>query len=249
MINNTERLNEAELIEFYKNLRAFETDYDRSQGGLRYVAALWLLAGFGALAYALFFLPREYGTNGYIEGLAAAWLCLFGIFLLWILDQILYQSLLHSVFTFGLYIEFRDARLPGLRRALYLRHKNVSMFMSLYYILPVGVLSAVIYLIYFSIEVPNLSPANSHYAINQMFLHYLDSWILLTTILIDVVMISYAGFAVITDYPNRSWKIYPDEFFSWLKKDIGRSTEPTARAPDDPEEARASQSDDGPPAR
>lgn len=126
----------------YTHLRAFEADYDRSQGQIRQAASVWVLAGFAALGYVLSHpLPIQNGLTQPLFGAIVCWGSAFGLITLWIIDQRVYQRLLHSVFVQGLFLEWKsqssDHPLPLIRTKIYSDTLNISFKLSLFYIAPV----------------------------------------------------------------------------------------------------------------
>ena len=125
-----------EDLEKYKHVRVFETDYDRAQGEIRRAATLWVLAGFAAISFT-FFSP-EVGTTipRSLLGVLITWSSVFGVLLLWYVDQRVYQKLLHSAFVYGMYLEYIDAANPQIRTMMYNSNFNVSTRLSYFYIIP-----------------------------------------------------------------------------------------------------------------
>jgi hypothetical protein len=66
------------------------------------------------------------------------WSASFGLFVLWICDQLVYQTLLHSVFVHGLFVEWSNPSLPQIRTKIYSDNLNVSFKLSLLYIMPMA---------------------------------------------------------------------------------------------------------------
>jgi hypothetical protein len=87
------------------------------KGQCRALASTWLLATFGALGFILSStlstaVPRE--VIALALGIAGA----IGIFLLWILDLLVYHRLLDASFTEALKLEARFPQLPQVRRCM-----------------------------------------------------------------------------------------------------------------------------------
>jgi hypothetical protein len=122
------------ITEEYKHLRAFESDFDRAQGQVRQAASVWILTGFAAFAYVLSVQNLPNGLPPAVLGVLVSWASTFGVMILWIIDQLVYQKLLHSVFVHGLYLEWRDRSLPRIRTKAYCDNLNVSFKLSLFYV-------------------------------------------------------------------------------------------------------------------
>ena len=126
----------------YGQLRTFESDFDRAQLEMRRTAALWVLAAFSALAYLLMAIARVSSEGesvgidvaaGPFLGVTVCWLAILGLFVLWYVDQRVYQRMLNSVFVYGLCVEWCDSRLPQVRTQMYFSSLNISINLSRYY--------------------------------------------------------------------------------------------------------------------
>lgn len=130
----------TDAAENYEQLRSYESDFDRSQGAIRRAASVWILAAFGALAYALSLATTQGPAPlpaGFV-GVLISWAAAFGIGTLWFIDQMVYQKLLHSVFVQGLFMEWRDKQLPPIRTKMFFDNLNVSGKLSLFYLTPIS---------------------------------------------------------------------------------------------------------------
>jgi hypothetical protein len=68
-------------------------------------------------------------------------LAVFGIAILWTVDQRVYQKLLHAAFVYGLAVEAQNPDLPQIRTMINLTSGNIGPFISLYYVGPIIVLT------------------------------------------------------------------------------------------------------------
>lgn len=144
-------MTEDQRLEALSYLSGFEERFDRAQGGIRRAASLWLLAVFAAQGY-FFSLPPESGAlAGDLDGIEYLfpdyvlaefffYLGCLAILLLWMLDQLVYQRLLHAVFTLGLRLEAKDPTGIEARLAMYRSSGNVNLSISLFYFGPALVL-------------------------------------------------------------------------------------------------------------
>ena len=82
----------------YQRLRKYEQQYDTTQMEIRKLASIWLLAALGAVAY----LVREDGSKAIVNAMILIGIVglmgNIGLLVLWILDQLVYHSLLNAVF-------------------------------------------------------------------------------------------------------------------------------------------------------
>jgi hypothetical protein len=131
-------------IEAYRHIREFEADYDRAQGAIRRIASVWILAGFGALGVIIQLALQQPGTNTlppspfmYSTLIGAA--AIIGLYLLWYVDQNVYQRLLHTVFVYGLALEHTNPDLPQIRTSLYAANLNISQKLGRFYKIPIFV--------------------------------------------------------------------------------------------------------------
>jgi hypothetical protein len=140
----------TERLARYAQLRAYESDFDRAQAEMRRTAGLWILAAFSALAYLLTAAARiSSGAEGMeaqaVPFLAAtvSWLAILGLFVLWYVDQGVYQRMLNSVFVYGIFLEWHDSRLPQIRKIMYLSNQNISNKLSWYYFMAMAFFTVV----------------------------------------------------------------------------------------------------------
>src|SRR5947207_7869340 len=123
-------------FESYAHLRTFESDFDGAQGTIRGTASLWILAAFAGFSYSLTVQNLPHDLTRAFLGTLVAWASAFGLLILWVIDQLVYQKLLHSVFMHGLYMEWRDDTLPQIRTKAYSDNLNVSSKLSAFYLAP-----------------------------------------------------------------------------------------------------------------
>ncbi len=130
-------------LDSYKHLREFESDFDKSQSQARRVASLWILAGFAALSYLLAMQAPPNQVSNYtppafgVLGVLVCGLEILGLYLLWYIDQNIYQRLLHSVFVYGLAMELKYDDLPKIRTTMWISNLNISNKLSKYYRIPI----------------------------------------------------------------------------------------------------------------
>jgi hypothetical protein len=56
-----------------------------------------------------------------------------GVLAFWYVDQGIYQRLLHSVFAYGLFVEFREPDLPQIRSSMFLANLDVTNRLGIFY--------------------------------------------------------------------------------------------------------------------
>jgi hypothetical protein len=78
-------------------------------------------------------------------------LSVFGIAILWTVDQRVYQKLLHAAFVYGLAVEAQNPDLPQIRTIINMTSGNIGPFISLYYLGPIVVFT-LLALIFSSID-------------------------------------------------------------------------------------------------
>lgn len=119
----------------YLHIRSFESDFDKAQGEIRRAASIWVLATFAGYGYSASQITPGGLTSGFL-GVLISVLASIGLFTLWIIDQRVYQKLLHSVFVHGLFLEWTDSRFPQLRTKMFADNLNISRQLSLFYVVP-----------------------------------------------------------------------------------------------------------------
>jgi hypothetical protein len=137
-------------LAIYTHLRTYESDFDKAQSQLRTIASAWSAAALAAIALitinsiAPIVVPQ--GATVYPDlGLSQRatiflylrqLICVIGsvgIFAFWFVDQRVYQKLLHSVFAYGLYLEFKNPDLPQIRSAAFASNLDVTRWLGWFY--------------------------------------------------------------------------------------------------------------------
>jgi hypothetical protein len=135
---NTERL------ALYTHLRTFESDFDKSQSQIRAICSAWsaaVLAAIALIAVNGFTPPAAMDADHVIARQASlAYLrnlvCMAGsagVFAFWFVDQHVYQRLLHSVFSYGMQVEWKNPDLPQVRSGLYIANLDISWGLAWFY--------------------------------------------------------------------------------------------------------------------
>jgi hypothetical protein len=132
----------AERLVLYTHLRGFESDFDKSQSQIRAISAAWsgVVVGAVALIVTNEFTPPA-GTpniNVRAENLAIlrTVVCIIGsagVYAFWFIDQRIYQRLLHSVFAYGLFVEFKNPELPQIRSSMFMANLDVTNGLAWFY--------------------------------------------------------------------------------------------------------------------
>lgn len=136
-----------EAIAFYKTIQDYERHFNQMEFEVRKLASAWLLVGFGAIAFLIRGgLDSSHSMGTSLQLLVAVCaLTQIGLFLLWILDQVVYHGLLDAAFSVALHIERRYSELPPLRSmmmrisagdALGKGGTGMARYMKLFYVLP-----------------------------------------------------------------------------------------------------------------
>jgi hypothetical protein len=140
----------ADRVALYVHLRTFESDFDKSQSQMRAISSAWTAAVLAAVALLIttaatpIVLPAGAGLKpeGLIDVRAdtlaylRAVICLVGsagVLAFWSIDQWVYQRLLHSVFAYGLFVEFKEPELPQVRSAMFLANLDVTNRLGIFY--------------------------------------------------------------------------------------------------------------------
>uniref|UniRef100_Q07SR4 Transmembrane protein n=1 Tax=Rhodopseudomonas palustris (strain BisA53) TaxID=316055 RepID=Q07SR4_RHOP5 len=132
------------LLAVYTHLRTFESDFDKSQSQIRALCSAWSAAVLTGIA--LIVINANSPPSGLSAGVAAAredtlaflrgMICLIGsagVLAFWLIDQRVYQRLLHSVFGYGLHLEHQHPDLPQIRSTLFINNLDVSHRMGWFY--------------------------------------------------------------------------------------------------------------------
>jgi hypothetical protein len=141
---------EDQRTALYVHLRAFESDFDKSQSQIRAISSAWSAAVLAAIALitttaATPLMVASGGDllpHGVIEIRSEALtylraiVCMVGsagVLAFWYIDQGVYQRLLHSVFAYGLFAEFKDDELPQIRSSMFLNNLDVTNQLGTFY--------------------------------------------------------------------------------------------------------------------
>ena len=104
-------------IELFKELGTYERHFNQMQNVCRGFASTWLLAVFGGFGYLI-----THNTEGIVDWKVIASLLALsggtGIFLLWIIDVLVYHRLLLAVAAEAERLERTEPALPKLRLAM-----------------------------------------------------------------------------------------------------------------------------------
>jgi hypothetical protein len=136
--------NNAERLALYTHLRTFESDFDKSQSQMRAICSAWSGVVLGAIALLVtsaYTPPVGMGVadaNLRAETFAAlrTVVCIIGsagVYAFWFIDQRIYQRLLHSVFAYGLFVEFKNPDLPQIRSAMYIANLDITSGLAWFY--------------------------------------------------------------------------------------------------------------------
>lgn len=116
-----------------------ETHFNELQQKTRAIASTWILAGFGAIAY---FIKAnapvfEYFSSYTMINLVSL-MVVVGLFVLWILDQLVYQRLLNANFVAGLYEEYVNNKVAPIRTMMVIgsEYKGMARLYNLFYFIP-----------------------------------------------------------------------------------------------------------------
>jgi hypothetical protein len=134
----------AERLVLYTHLRVFESDFDKSQSQIRAISAAWSGVVVGAIALLV---TNEYtppngmqtvqlNARAEILDILRTVVCFFasaGVYAFWFIDQRIYQRLLHSVFAYGLFVEFKNPDLPQIRSSMFLANLDVTNGLAWFY--------------------------------------------------------------------------------------------------------------------
>lgn len=137
----------VEAIAFYKTVQVYEHHFNMLEFEVRKLASAWLIASFGAIAFIVrggLAIDKTLISPDPLLILVAG-LAQIGLFSLWILDQVVYHSLLDAVFTTALHLERRLPELPPLRSTMMrlTGGAGVARYLSLFYQLPMLVFAVI----------------------------------------------------------------------------------------------------------
>lgn len=134
----------SDRIALYIHLRTFEGDFDKSQAQIRTVTSAWTAAVLGAIGYLTINLASQSlgkgtaGNNVPAEFLiylreAICFIGSLGVFAFWYVDQRIYQRLLHSIYAYGLFLEYKNPELPQIRSTAYRANLDITYGLSVFY--------------------------------------------------------------------------------------------------------------------
>lgn len=142
-----------EIYEIYQRIESFENRFNNSGNEIKKLASIWLLADLSAIAFLVkVYIGLDAGGNTSANIIEANLLIslvslmgIIGLFILWILDQIVYRGLLNSVFLYALRMEYRYSFLPPIRTLMMIFSKKGGMvwYLRFYYLLPMSFLAAI----------------------------------------------------------------------------------------------------------
>jgi hypothetical protein len=116
-----------------------EKHFNELQQKIRAIASTWILTGFGGIA---FFIDTSGPTFVYFSSFSIinliGLMVVIGLFLLWILDQLVYQRLLNANFVAGLYEEHKNKHTAPIRTLMVIgsEYKGMTRLYNLYYFIP-----------------------------------------------------------------------------------------------------------------
>jgi hypothetical protein len=126
---------DRERMSAYAHIRVFESDCDRSQNQIRTAASTWIISAIAGIGIAYSGHTPVWITPDLITSVVCL-LATVGLWLLWIVDQGVYQRLLHSAFAYGMAVEARNPDLPQIRTTMYLFNGDIGWELSVYYFGP-----------------------------------------------------------------------------------------------------------------
>jgi hypothetical protein len=127
--------------EDYWKLAEIEDRYNHLQGALRTLASTWTLAAFAGLAILTQVAEKTtWLAPPALLGWLISVLSVFGLALLWVMDQFVYQRLLEAAFISGILLEQRHADLPAIRCLMLAGSSDgMSKYLKLFYFAPMAV--------------------------------------------------------------------------------------------------------------
>ena len=108
----------------YKHLAGQCAHFNTIESTYRALASTWLLAAFAGIGFVLKDVDSEYGPL-YIAAIAAA--AAAGVFLLWLMDLMVYHRLLGAAFGEQLELETRHAWLPQVAHRMMRAHGGAGV--------------------------------------------------------------------------------------------------------------------------
>ncbi|MFM2409946.1 MAG: hypothetical protein RL481_774 [Pseudomonadota bacterium] len=138
---------DTEAMEFYRTVGDYERHFNGIEFEVRKLASAWLIIGFGAIAFLIRGdLVETQSLIGAVPLIVfIALLVQTGLFLLWILDQLVYHNLLDAIFTTALDIERSNPDVPPVRMQMLnlTGGAGVARYLKLFYLIPMAVLATI----------------------------------------------------------------------------------------------------------
>lgn len=126
----------------YWALSELEQGFGGQQANIRLMASTWMLTSFAGIGFIL--QRSEESVAGWLISSIPILICIIstmaftGLFVLWVIDQLIFQRLLNSVTLMCLKMEFDNPSLPRTRALFMASAENVGMsyWFRLFYLLP-----------------------------------------------------------------------------------------------------------------
>lgn len=138
---------DEQALLFYQTVQQYEHHFNGIEFEVRKLASTWLIISFAAIAFLIRGdLVESQSLIGAVPLIAMiALLAQVGLFMLWILDQMVYHNLLDAVFTTALHIERNNPDLPPVRSAMRRISGGTGMarYLKLFYVVPMIVFAAI----------------------------------------------------------------------------------------------------------
>lgn len=138
---------DEQALLFYQTVQQYEHHFNGIEFEVRKLASTWLIISFAAIAFLIRGdLVESQSLIGAVPLIAMiALLAQVGLFMLWILDQMVYHNLLDAVFTTALHIERNNPALPPVRSAMRRISGGTGMarYLKLFYVVPMIVFAAI----------------------------------------------------------------------------------------------------------
>jgi hypothetical protein len=171
-------------VELYKELGAYERHFNTMQGICRNIASTWLLATIGGIGYVVSKNFSDSIIKFWLAGSLVALAGAIGIFLLWILDVLVYHKLLLAVFEGSNTLEQKLSLENQLELKVRSKMRNafssggggVTWLISLFYGVPMVLLSVIAFVLALSGR-PSLNYVCSVLAAIMLFVAL---WVLIT---------------------------------------------------------------------
>lgn len=176
------------------------------QGGIRVLASTWLLTIMGGIGFI--FKPSEGDLKWFMSPFelvgSICFLGCCGLFLLWNLDQKIYQRLIGAVFLVGLRMEQQNSEIPPINLMMLKRiPKGVTFRATLLYAISMSILVC--------ISVFSLMIHKSNTTSLDVKVHY-PNYVVPSVILIEIILISYISFFAFKMSSHNQREIFGNEF-------------------------------------